>query len=268
MTALPMASPPVIRFEGATLAYDGTVAVEDVSLEVPEGAFVGVLGPNGSGKTSLLKGILGLITPVKGRIYVGDLCCHHLKKVRLDIGYVPQVAHVDPYFPAKVIDVVLMGLYPGMGLLRRPGRAERDKALAALEGVGMAELARRPAGHLSGGQRQRVYIARALVRDPRILLLDEPCTGLDVRSQGAVMELIARTHEERGLTTLLVTHDVNPVYPHLDLVLALNRRVYAYGPPGEALVKETLEAMYGGEIHVHEAHGRPFVITGESHHGG
>jgi ABC-type cobalamin/Fe3+-siderophores transport system ATPase subunit len=110
-----------------------------------------------------------------------------------------------------------------------------------------------------------VFIARALVRDPKILLLDEPSTGLDVRSQASVMELIYRTHREFGLTTLLVTHDVNLIYPFLDLVLAVNRTVFAYGPPGEALVKEVLDRMYGVEVHVHEAHGRPFVIPGDVH---
>ncbi len=265
MIPLPFASSPAIRFEGATLAYNGTVALEDVSLEIPEGAFVGVIGPNGSGKTSLLKGVLGLLTPSRGRIHVGELCCHELKKVRLDIGYVPQGARVDRHFPAKVLDVVLMGLYPRLGLLRRPGRAEREKARAALDAVSMADLAARPIGQLSGGQLQRVFIARALVRDPKILLLDEPSTGLDVRSQAAVMELIFRTHRELKLTTLLVTHDVNLVYPFLDLVLAVNRRVFAYGPPGEALVKEVLDEMYGVEVHVHEAHGRPFVIHGDVH---
>lgn len=265
MIPLPFRAPPAIRFEGVTLAYDGDVAVEEVSLDVPEGAFLGILGPNGSGKTSLLRGVLGLVTPAKGRIHVGELCCHHLKKVRLDIGYVPQGGRVDRHFPAKALDVVLMGLYPGMGLLRRPGRRERERSLAALEAVGAADLAHRPAGHLSGGQLQRVFIARALVREPKILLLDEPYTGLDVRSQEAVMELVHRTHRERRLTTLLVTHDVNLVYPFLDLVLAVNRRVFAYGPPGETLVKEVLDAMYGADVHVHEAHGRPFVISGDVH---
>ena len=267
MKPLPMVSPVLIRFEEVTLAYDGTPAVEAVSLDVPEGAFVGVLGPNGSGKSTLLRGILGLLTPTTGRIFVGDLCCHELAKVRLEIGYVPQSSHVDPHFPARVLDVVLMGLYPGLGLLRRPGPAHRVKAMECLEAVGMADLSRRPIGHLSGGQRQRVSIARALVRDPKMLLLDEPYSGLDVQSQCSVMELIANTHRQRGLTTLLVTHDVNLVLPHLDLVLALNRRVFAYGPPNETLVKETLEAMYGAAIHVHEAHGRPFVIAGDTHGG-
>jgi ABC-type Mn2+/Zn2+ transport system ATPase subunit len=262
-----MAAPTLIRFEEVTLGYNGTPAVESVSLEVPEGAFVGILGPNGSGKSTLLKAILGLLTPSKGRIFVGDLCCHQLAKIRLEVGYVPQSSQLDPHFPARVQDVVLMGLYPGLGLLRRPGRAERAKVAECLEAVDMAEFARRPIGHLSGGQRQRVYIARALVRDPRILLLDEPYSGLDVQSQCSVMELIANTHDQLGLTSLMVTHDVNLVLPHLDLVLALNRRVFAYGPPSEALVKETLEAMYGAAIHVHEAHGRPFVIAGDTHHG-
>jgi ABC-type Mn2+/Zn2+ transport system ATPase subunit len=110
-------------------------------------------------------------------------------------------------------------------------------------------------------------IARALVHSPRILLLDEPHTGLDVESQRSVMDLIHRTHEAKRLTTLLVTHDVNFVLPFLDLVLCLNHRVFAYGPPGEVLVKETLEAMYGAEVHVHEAHGRCFVFAGDHHHG-
>ncbi|MBI5439685.1 MAG: metal ABC transporter ATP-binding protein [Deltaproteobacteria bacterium] len=266
MRPLPQASPAIIRFEDVTLAYQGAAALKEVRLEVPEGAFVGVVGPNGSGKTTLLKGILGLVTPVTGRIFVGDLCCHHLRKVRREIGYVPQAYQIDADFPVSVIDVVLMGLYPTLGLFRRAGRRGREKALEALGAVGMADLAGHPAGHLSGGQRQRMFIARALVRSPRILLLDEPHTGLDVGSQHAVMDLIQGTHERHRLTTLLVTHDLNFALPYLDLVLCLNHKVYAYGPPGEVLVKETLEAMYGAEVHVHEAHGRPFVFAGD-HHG-
>jgi ABC-type Mn2+/Zn2+ transport system ATPase subunit len=265
---LPLAPTPHIRFEAVTVTYNGAPALEDISIEVPEGVFVGVIGPNGSGKTSLLRAILGLVNPVAGRIYVRDVCCHLLKKVRREIGYVPQTSRIDPYFPVKVVDVVLMGLYPSLGLLRWPGRVERGRALEALASVGMAEHAQRPAGQLSGGQLQRVLIARALVREPKILLLDEPSTGLDVRSQDSVMELIRHTHEERRLTTLLVTHDVNLVLPYLDLVLAINRKVYAFDRPEEALVKETLEEMYGAHIHVHEADGRPFVFHGDHHHHG
>jgi ABC-type Mn2+/Zn2+ transport system ATPase subunit len=261
-----MAIVPAIRFEGVTVTYNGTAALDEVSLEVPKGVFVGIIGPNGSGKTSFLRAILGLVNPLRGRIFVGELCCHHLKKVRREIGYVPQTSRIDPYFPVRVLDVVLMGLYPSLGLLRRPGARERQKSLAALDAVGMADHASQPAGQLSGGQLQRVLIARALVRDPKILLLDEPYTGLDVRSQNSVMELIRRTHDERGLTTLLVTHDVNLVFPYLDLVLAINRRVYAFDRPGDALVKETLEDMYGAEIHVHEVDGRSFVFHGDHHH--
>ncbi|GAB6063600.1 metal ABC transporter ATP-binding protein [Deferrisoma palaeochoriense] len=267
MSELPLAPPPAIRFQGVTVSYDGVPALEDVSLEIPAGAFLGVIGPNGSGKTTFLKTILGLVTPVEGRVYVGDECCHHLTRIRREIGYVPQASKVDPNAPFRVIDVVLMGLYPALGPFRRPGKEGRRRALAALEAVGMEGFAHRPAGQLSGGQLQRVAIARALVREPRILLLDEPFTGLDVKSQRAVLDLVVRTHRERGLTTVLVTHDVNLVYPHLDLVLALNRRVYAYGPPGEALVRETLERMYGAEVLVHEAEGRPFVFAGDHHHG-
>ncbi|WP_025323569.1 metal ABC transporter ATP-binding protein [Deferrisoma camini] len=267
MTYLPSAPDPAVRFERATVAYDGTPALEEVTLEIPAGALVGVIGPNGSGKTTFLKAILGLVPPVQGRIFVGEECCHHLKRIRREIGYVPQASRVDPNAPFRVLDVVLMGLYPGLGPLRRPGREGRRKALAALEAVGMEGFALRPAGQLSGGQLQRVAIARALVRDPRILLLDEPFTGLDVRSQHAVLDLVVRTHRQRRLTTVLVTHDVNLVYPHLDRVLALNRRVYAYGPPQEALVRETLERMYGAEVQVHEAGGRPFVFAGDHHHG-
>ncbi len=267
MTPPELAAPPVIRFEGVTVTYNGSPALEDVTLEIPRGVLLGVLGPNGSGKTTFLKAIMGLVTPVQGRIHVEGECCHSLKKIRRQIGYVPQTSRVDPYFPVKVLDVVLMGLYPALGVLRGPGREGRRKATEALAAVGMEGFAGRPAGQLSGGQLQRVAIARALVRDPTILLLDEPFTGLDVQSQRSVMRLIGDMHRERGLTTLLVTHDVNLVYPLLDLVLALNHRVYAYGPPQEALVKETLEQLYGAEVHVHEAHGRPFIFAGDHHHG-
>jgi ABC-type Mn2+/Zn2+ transport system ATPase subunit len=252
---------PVIQIKDLTVSYNSEPALNDVNMEVFRGEFVGILGPNGSGKTTLLRTILGLIKPAKGEVRLFGSPVD--SKARRRMGYVHQKGSVDLTFPIKVFDAVMMGRYPLMGLFRLPSRSDRLTVDDALRAVDAWHLKDRPIGELSGGEVQRVWIARALVSKPEILLLDEPTTGLDVMSQGQIIDLIHHIHKERGLTILYVTHEVNNVSCYLDKVAYLKKSLYAYGHPNEVIKVETLRKVYTGEVEVIQEGGRPFVIVGD-----
>ncbi len=254
---------PIIHFDKATIAYGRAVALEDVTLEVAPGEFLGVIGPNGSGKTTMFRAILGLLPAVRGSVRVFDCSCEALRcSHRARIGYVPQMSAGNPHFPITVYEAVLMGRYSAIGLFRRPGSRDREMAHEALRDVGMERHASTPLAHLSGGQHQRVMIARALAQQPEILLLDEPTTGVDLPSQHDLMEIINRLHRARRLTVLLVTHDVNLIRSAVHRLALLNRRLHAVGPPEVILTKEVLSAVYGREIVMTG----PYVFLGDYHH--
>jgi len=236
--------PWAVEMEKVTVAFGRTVALQDVSLRVRRGEFVGIVGPNGSGKTTLLRTVLGLVRPVRGEVRVLGAPVERLGAVRHRLGYVPQLAAIDTRFPVHVLDVVLMGRYGQIGLLRRPSAADREAARAALARVGLADLAGRQIGQLSGGQRQRVLIARALAVEPEILLLDEPATGVDPVTSGSLYELLNHLHEE-GITIMMVSHDVGVVSQYVDQVACLNRYLVVHGRPEEVLTTEVVEDCYG-----------------------
>jgi len=260
-----MSSAPVVSFQNVTVAFTENVGPEDVSFTVNQGEFLAIIGPNGSGKTTLLRTVLGLVTPVQGQVTVLGMSGRALGQARRRVGYVPQRRPVEAGFPITVFDAALMGTYSSLGLLRNPGRQERERTMTALDSVGLADAAHHTAGHLSGGQQQRLWIARALVQDPELLLLDEPTAGVDVASQHSIIALVRRLHETRKLTTLLVTHDINEVMPCLDLVMYLNRRIHAFGPCGEILDRKVLEELYHSPVAIVEQDGRPYVIVGDRH---
>ncbi len=229
-----------------TVAYQQRPAISDISFCVRPGARVAVVGPNGAGKSTLLKAIGGLIRPTSGTIRAAG----HLHTQCAAVAYVPQRAEVDWSFPVSVWDVVMMGRVGRIGLFRWPGKHDREQVQQSLELVRMASLSTRQIGELSGGQQQRVFIARALAQQASILLLDEPLTGLDVRSQDEVLTIIADVHQ-RGVTVLVATHDLGQAADsrHYEQVLLINRRLIGLGRAHEVLTAEHLMSAYGTHLH-------------------
>ncbi len=239
-----------ITLEGVHVAYDGRVALEDVSFRVPDGSFSALIGPNGAGKSSVLRVLLGLVQPRAGRARVfGHLPGQNAR----EIGYVPQRVVIPRGFPISVLDVTLMGRYAALGVGHRPRRADLERARTALDRVGMAEAANRRFQDLSGGQQQRVLIARALCGEPRLLLLDEPTAGLDSAARARFYALVCDLQRAQGLTLLCATHDLDVVGDHADALILLNRTVQAKGTPAEVLDSGALGKAYlFPPPHVHE----------------
>lgn len=255
---------PVIDVENVTVRF-GTIAVlEKVDFRVFEGAFWAILGPNGAGKTTLLRVILGLVKPISGTVRVFGKPPERLGPLRRQIGYVPQLQQVDINFPVRVQDVVLMGRHAIIGLYRRPSKVDHEAVMWALEQVGIPDLANRPLKALSGGQRQRVFLARALVTQPRLLLLDEPTAGVDVAATEGLYDLLRRLHREQRMTVLLVSHDVGVVAQYVSGVACVNRRLVAHGRPDEVLTDPTLASMYGCQaLFFHHGNAPHMVVRGE-----
>lgn len=233
-----------IEVRDLTVAYRDQPALWDVDLTVPSGVLMAIVGPNGAGKTTFVKALLGLVHPAAGRIlFFGE----PYESRRQDVAYVPQRGSVDWDFPTSVLDVVMMGLYGRIGWIRRPGREERRLAHAALEKVGMDAFADRQISQLSGGQQQRVFLARALVQDADVYLMDEPFQGVDATTERAIIELL-RELRARDKTLLVVHHDLQTVTEYFDHVMLLNVRRIASGPVDEVFTEENLRLTYGGRI--------------------
>jgi manganese/zinc/iron transport system ATP- binding protein len=233
---------PAIAVEDLTVAYGERPALWDVDVTVRRGTLMAVVGPNGAGKTTLIRAILGLVRPAAGRVAVFG---RPYEERRGLVAYVPQRGSVDWDFPTSVLDVVTMGRYGSLGWLRRPGRREREAALEALGQVGMDQFAGRQISQLSGGQQQRVFLARALVQDARVYLMDEPFQGVDAVTERAIVELLQRLREG-GATVVAVHHDLQTVPEYFDEVTLLNVRLVASGPVEEAFTEENLRVAYGG----------------------
>lgn len=238
------AEPPVLEAHDLCASYRHQPVLHGVDVSLPKGTLVGLLGPNGAGKSSFLKAVMGELKPDSGWV---KLFGQPLGKVRNRIAYVPQRESVDWDFPVTVADVALMGTYGDLGWWRRAGKAERDRAAAALDRVGMAPFAKRPIGELSGGQQQRVFLARALAQDAELLLMDEPFAGVDASTERAIVEVL-RDLREAGRTVLVVHHDLQTAQKYFDLLILLNLRLIAFGPVAEVFTKENLEVAYGGRL--------------------
>jgi manganese/iron transport system ATP-binding protein len=236
--------PAHLVVDHAVVNYGAKPALQDVTFCIPVGTQVAVIGPNGAGKSTLFKALVGLLSLQKGSILIHGLPPGHHRDC---IAYVPQREEVEWRFPLTVADVVMMGRYGRLGWLRRPGKPERVAVAESLDKLGIADLATQPIGSLSGGQQQRVFLARALVQEPHIVLMDEPFTGVDIATQEATLALFDRLREQQ-VTVLISTHDLNLAATHFDRVLLLNRRLIAYGPPSQALTSQTLAEAFGGQV--------------------
>jgi manganese/iron transport system ATP-binding protein len=240
--------------------YDERVALEHVTVAVEPGSLLAVVGPNGAGKSTLLKLMAGLVRPWSGRIQIlGAPPGREAKRV----AYVPQAELVDWAFPVTVEDVVMMGRFPRLGLVRRPGPDDRRAVREALEQVRMDHHLRTQIGRLSGGQRRRVFLARAIAAEPDLFLLDEPVTGVDATTQEQLMDIL-EAQAERGKTVVATTHDLACAAQRFQQVLAVNRTVVAYGPSNLVLDANVLAAAYGGHLLVLE--GRTVILDDAHHH--
>ncbi|MGB9633065.1 MAG: metal ABC transporter ATP-binding protein [Chloroflexaceae bacterium] len=235
---------PALEITDLTVAYHDRPVLWDVDLRVPAGVLMAVVGPNGAGKTTLIKAALGLVRPAAGQTLIFGR--PYAEQRRL-VAYVPQRGSVDWDFPTTVLDVVMMGRYGNLGWFRRPGARERAQALAALEQVRMAEFAHRQISQLSGGQQQRVFLARALVQDAQIYIMDEPFQGVDAVTERAIVALL-RDLRTRGRTVVVVHHDLQTVPEYFDWVTLINVRRIASGPVQEVFTEANLRATYGGRI--------------------
>lgn len=236
------ASPLAIR--GLTVSYDQKPAVFSVDATLRPGRMTAIIGPNGAGKSTLLKAALGIVKPLSGQTTVFGA---PLREMRHRIAYVPQRASVDWDFPTRVIDVVAMGLYRQLGLLRRFRGDHRTKVMDCLGRVGMEDFAERQIGQLSGGQQQRVFLARALAQEADLYLLDEPFAGVDAATERAIIDVLKSLRAE-GRTVISVHHDLATVREYFDDVLILNVRKISEGPVELAFTPEALEAAYGGRL--------------------
>lgn len=224
-------SKTIFELRNISFAYEQQKVLDRIQLELQRGEFLGLVGPNGSGKSTLVKCMLGLLQPDEGEVYyLGQ----PLRKFsgNLEIGYVSQKANQFNHgFPATVAEIVATGLYGKLGLFRRMGKKEWARVYEAIELVGLSSLAERSIGNLSGGQQQRALIARALVGEPKILILDEPTVGIDAAGAAQFYHLLDTLHREMGLTMLLVTHEIEDVISYLDRVACINRQLHFHGEP-------------------------------------
>lgn len=242
----------IIRLENINFAYDSKVVLKNVNLEINRGTFMGLVGPNGGGKTTIIKILLGLIEPDSGKVFINNQPINKFKDWN-KIGFVSQKANTfNKGFPATVFEVVSMGLTAKLGYLKFLNKKAKRQVLHAINQVGMSEYAYRNIGDLSGGQQQRVFIARALVSEPDILILDEPTVGIDFKNVERFYELLHKLNTEQNITMLLITHDTGAMTNYATNIVCLNQTLHFHGRSEEysALSTEDLSRIYGHPVQV------------------
>ncbi|MBI5499754.1 MAG: metal ABC transporter ATP-binding protein [Deltaproteobacteria bacterium] len=247
---------PIVRFENATIGYRHHPLLSGIDLAIAAGEFVGIVGPNGGGKTTLLRTLLGLLRPLGGVVRA-----RRPGGGAVRFGYVIQREHLDRIFPLSAFEVVRMGRTARLGLLRFPDAEDRRKSLAAMACVGIGELADRPFRDLSGGQQQRVLIARALALEPDILALDEPTNGMDIAGEGAVMDILAGLHRQ-GMTILLISHVLSTVMNRADRLVFIRHdpRMFRAGATADMVRPDVLAELYGTSVRVAEVGGHRVAL--------
>lgn len=239
-----------IEINNLSVALSGRDVLKDISLSIDEGRFLGIVGPNGGGKTTLLRVILGLIKPSSGEVSIFGKPPEDILRTGSIFGYLPQTLKIEPNFPVRVIDVVMMGRYGKIGMLRWPRGKDMEKTIECLSMMGIADLKDVPYGQLSGGQQQRVSIARALAVEPRILILDEPSTGIDVVGQEDFYHLLKGLQKRFNLTVLMASHDIGAITTYVDEIACLNHTFHYHGNPLGALNEGVLTGLYGKNVDV------------------
>ena len=237
---------PIVCLQDVAVAYQTNVAIFDVNLDIYQNDFFGICGPNGSGKSTILKTIVGAVKPLKGtvRVFGEDILKGNLRAIKSRMGYLPQKEQIDRNFPALVKDVVSMGLYTQAGFFRKLSVEDYTKIDRALEIVEMTALADRPIGHLSGGQQQKVMIARGIVNEPDILLLDEPFSALDFKVEKNIMELIEKIHAETNVTIIMISHSINFIKKYCTRAACVDRRVIWNGKPSEEDFDDVIKRVF------------------------
>jgi manganese/zinc/iron transport system ATP- binding protein len=233
-----------LEIHDLTVAYHKKPVLWGVDLEVPAGQLIGIVGPNGAGKSTLIKACMGLIPLQSGWVKVFG---ESLRSAPTRVGYVPQRESVDWDFPVSVMDVVLMGRYGRLGLMRRPSASDRDIARACLDRVKLLPYADRQISNLSGGQQQRVFLARALAQEADLYFMDEPFAGVDAATESAIVTVL-RDLRDQGKTLIVVHHDLPTARQYFDSLLLLNMNVVAFGPTSEVFTAEKLQKTYGGRL--------------------
>ncbi len=256
--------PPALEVERVSAGYRGNrQALDNVSFRVAQGERVAVIGPNGAGKSTLFKAIVGLMQISSGRITIYGEDTH---SSHTNVGYVPQQNAIDWSFPASVFDVVMMGRSRHIGWFRLPGKEDRDIVRDTLEHLSLSQLADRQISELSGGQRQRVFIARAMAQDTRLMVLDEPFTGVDQNAEQEIIESLDIL-TQHGITLLLSTHHMENAALHFDKILILRQRLLAYGSPADTLTTANLRDAFGGALPV-MSHGEDRLMFSKEYDGG
>jgi zinc transport system ATP-binding protein len=227
--------------------YNSRVVLEDINFSIEQKEILSIVGPNGSGKSTLLKTIMGFKDPFRGEISVMGKPPHKIMKTG-NIGYLPQDAHLDSHFPIKVFDVVAMSRYASKFLLERLNEKDEEIIDESLKKVEMLDFKDHHFGSLSGGQKQRVLIARSLARKPKILMLDEPATGLDTVAQDSFYHLLERLRDSENLTIIMVSHDIGSVSQIVDKIACLNRKIHFHGKPGDCIPSHALEKVFGKNV--------------------
>ncbi len=237
------------EIENLTVAINGREILKDINLHLEEGRFLGIVGPNGSGKTTILRAIIGIIKPTSGSVKIFETS--PIGAINKNIfGYLPQSQKIEINFPARAIDVVLMGIYSRLGLFRWPSRKDITIAGEMLSMIGMSGYENEPFGNLSGGQQQRVSIARALINNPKLLILDEPSTGIDVVGQEDFYHLLKGLQKKLNLTIIMVSHDIGTVTSYVDEIACLNKILHYHGSPVGALNDAVIKELYGKHVDI------------------
>ncbi|AQU79482.1 MULTISPECIES: metal ABC transporter ATP-binding protein [Planococcus] len=235
---------PAVKVENIQVSYFGRPAIEAIDLTLEQGKVLGIIGPNGAGKSTLLKALLNLVSIDQGSI---EIFGETLKENRKRIAYVPQRNQYDWDFPIHVLDTVLIGTYPNLGIFKRPKKKDKEWAYECLKKVGMEEFSNRQIGELSGGQQQRVFLARALAQKADIFFLDEPFVGIDVSSEEMIVKLL-KDLRDQGKTVVVVHHDLSKANEYFDELLLLNKQVIQFGNPQQVLRPEVMRKAYESEL--------------------